>query len=139
MAALGNRRRQFALSVFVTLWVVTLAGCAFALPAPTPPSQEQVRIIAKAPEQYALQVKTWAARDYVVPHEGNVNIDIPSYRRTCGVYLFNAIKVGGDKSPLGSWSLLITRNGKPVRELSLQALRELKTDPAGYHMLKVRD
>jgi hypothetical protein len=84
-----------------------------------------------------VQVNTGAVKQYDVPHDGRVAIDIPSYRPPCGVYLFNAIKVGGDGDPLKTWTVSITRNGKTFRKQSLRVTQKTPTDEAGYHLVKI--
>ena len=78
-------------------------------------------------------------KQYWVPHDGRVKIGIPSYRPGCGVYLFDAIKVGGYTDALKSWSISVSRNGKTVSKLSLRAIQKFPTDEAGYRMVKFRD
>jgi hypothetical protein len=56
---------------------------------------------------------------------------------TCGVYLFNLVKVGGGDDPLRVWNISVVRNGKVVRQLSLRKVRELATDQQGYYLLQV--
>ena len=116
---------------------LTLTGCAYRLPGVAPPSQQLVRIVANAPEQYTVQVNTGAVTEYDVPHDGRIQIGIPSYRPSCGVYLFNAIKVRGYGDPLNRWIVSITRNGKIVRKQSLRVTQKSPTDEAGYHMMRI--
>ena len=118
--------------------VVSLAGCAFRLPPAAPPTQEMIRIVANTPEQYVVQVNAGTVRKYDVPHDGSIKIDIPSYRRSCGVYLFDAIKVGGYGDPLKGWTVSVTRNGKTVHKQSLRATQKSPTDEGGYHAVKIR-
>lgn len=120
--------------------VLTLTSCAFRLYAPVPPSQELVQIVAKAPEEYVVQVDTGNSSHQIeVPLDGRVRIAIPSYRFPCGVYLFNAVKVGGYRDPIKSWSVSISRNGKTIRKLPVRALLKLATNQDGYRILKLRD
>jgi hypothetical protein len=116
--------------------VLMFASCAYRLPAPSPPSQELIRIVANVPEQYAVQVDTGTVNEYYVPHDGRIKVGIPSYRPSCGVYLFDAIKLGGYSDPLNSWSISVNRQGKTVRKLSLRAIQKLKTDEVGYRIVK---
>ena len=130
--------RISAISVFLISTALALSSCAYRLPAFVPPSQELIRITANAPEQYAVQVNTGTMTDYDVQHDGRLKIGVPSYRPSCGVYLFNAIKVGGyGDDPLKTWSLSISRNGKTVRNLSLRDMQKFPTDEAGYHIVKM--
>lgn len=84
-----------------------------------------------------MQVNTETAKQYDVPQDGRIAVDIPSYRPPCGVYLFNTIKVGGDGDPLKTWTVSITRNGKTVRKQSLRATQKSPKDEAGYHLVKI--
>jgi hypothetical protein len=129
--------RKCVLPVSFMAAVLPLAGCAYRLPTITPESEEPIHIVADAPEQYAVEVNTGTVREYAVPHDGRIKIPIPPYRRTCGVYLFNAIKVGGYADPLNDWMVSVTRNGKTIRKQSLQVTQKSPTDEAGYHILKI--
>ena len=117
--------------------VITLGGCAYRLPIVSPASQALIRIVANAPEQYAVQVNTGTVKEYDVPQDGRIKVGIPSYRPSCGVYLFNAIKVKGYGDPLKSWTVSITRNGNTVRKQSLRVTQESPTDEAGYHVVRI--
>jgi hypothetical protein len=111
-------------------------GCAYRLPPFVPPTQERIRIVADAPEQYVVRVNMDTITNYNVPRDGRVAIGVPAYR-TCGVYLFGIVKVRSENEPFPSWSISVTRGGVIVRKVSLRKLTELAMDPSGYHMLKV--
>jgi hypothetical protein len=129
--------RNCAVTVSLIGAVLPLAGCAYRLPPVTPASQELIHIVANAPEQYTVQVNTGTVRDYDVPHDGRIKVGIPSYRPSCGVYLFNAIKVGGYGDSLNSWIVSVTHNGKTVRRQSLRVTQKSPTDEAGYHIVRI--
>lgn len=129
--------RNCAVKVSLISVVLMLAGCAYRLPVGTPPSQQLIRIVANAPEQYAVQVNTGTVNEYHVPLDGRIKIGIPSYRSTCGVYLFNKIKVRGYGDPLKGWIVSVTRNGKTVRKQSLRVTQKPPTDEAGYHIVRI--
>jgi hypothetical protein len=133
------RSRNCAVTISLIGLVLTLASCAYRLPIFAPPSQELIRIVANTPEQYTVQVNTERMDDYDVPHDGRIKVGIPAHRPSCGVYLFNAVKVGGYSDPLKTWGVLISRNGKTVRKLSFRAVQKLATDAAGYHVLRIAD
>jgi len=116
---------------------MTLGGCAYRLPTIAPPSRQLVRIVANAPEQYRVRVNTGTVNEYDVPHDGQIEVAIPSYRPSCGVYLFDAIKVRGYGDPLKSWTFSVMRDGKTVRKQSLRATQKSPTDDAGYHTVKI--
>src|SRR3989442_9647977 len=97
IATMHLRTCAFKLSLIPA--VLTLTGCAYRLPVIAAPSQQLIRIVANAPEQYTVEVNTGAVAKYDVPHDGRLKVPIPSYRPTCGVYLFNAIKVRGYGDP----------------------------------------
>ena len=84
-----------------------------------------------------MQVNTGTVKQYEVPPDGRITIEIPGYRPPCGVYLFNAIKVGGYSDPLKSWIVSVTRNGKTIRKQSLRATQKSPTDDAGYHIMRI--
>src|ERR1700746_2413618 len=129
--------RNCAIKVSLVSAVLMLAGCALRLPTATRPSQQLIRIVATAPEQYTVQVNTGTVKEYDVPHDGRIKVGIPSYRPSCRVYLFNASKVRGDGDPLNGWMVSITRNGKTVRKQSLRVTQKSLTDEAGYHIVRI--
>jgi hypothetical protein len=124
-------------AVLLSFAVLPLTGCAYRLPPPTPASQELIHVVANAPEQYAVEVNTGTVRKYDVPQDGRIKVGIPPYRRSCGVYLFDAIKVGGYADPLNDWIVSIIRNGKTVHKQSLRVTQKSPTDDAGYHIVKI--
>lgn len=140
------------------LSAVTLAffceGCAYRLYAPLPPSTERLRVVANNPEHYRLHIQERAIpedksertphtrvfheTDYAIPSNGLVTITIPAYRPDCGVYLFNWVKVGGGgDSTLKLWELTVLSEMRPVRVLSLNQVRDLPSDTAGYRLISV--
>jgi hypothetical protein len=129
--------RNCAVTVALICAFLPPAGCAYRLPPITPASEGLIHIVANAPEQYAVEVNTGTVRKYDVPHDGRIKIEIPPYRRSCGVYLFDAIKVGGYGDPLDDWIVSITRNGKTVYKKSLRVTQRSPTDEAGYHIVKI--
>ena len=82
-----------------------LSGCAYRLPPPVPPSQDRVRIVATDPQQYVLRVETETTAVIQVPADDRVTIGVPWHRKSCSVYLFNQIKVGGGGDPLRAGAL----------------------------------
>jgi hypothetical protein len=129
--------RNCAVTVSLIGAVLPLAGCAYRLPTISPASQELIHIAANAPEQYAVEVNTGTVREYDVPHDGRIKVGIPSYRPSCGVFLFNAIKVKGYGDPLNDWIVSITLNGKTVHKQSLRVTQKSPTDEAGYHIVRI--
>jgi hypothetical protein len=134
------RLRKSVVTVALVGSVLTLTGCAYRLYGPIPASQELVQIVAKTPDQYTVQVDTGSSnRRYEVPRDGRVKIAVPSYRFPCGVYLFNAVKIGGYSDPLEGWSVSITRDGRTIRRLSVRNVVRLSINQDGYHILKLKE
>jgi hypothetical protein len=102
-----------------------------------PPAQERVRVITASPERYLVHVNVDHAMDYQVPSDGRITLGIPGYRPTCGIYLFNSIKVGGADDPLERWTVTVTSSGRTVRTLSVKQVKKLPTDIDGYRLLKL--
>lgn len=126
--------------VAITLGLATafaLQSCMYAMPAPTPPSQEQVRIETKNPQNYVLELQARSVNDYKIPNDGRVTLQIPSRRSTCRVYLFGVMKVGGGNDPAQAWRIVILENGKTVRTWPLEGLYKLAPDASGYRTLKL--
>ena len=126
------------MTLLVGALAVVTTGCAYRLPAPSLPTQEHIRVIAKMPELYVLSVNTGTVTSYDVPPKGRVIINVPSYRPTCGVYLFTVIKVAGH-DPLKYWDLSVVLKGKTIRKMSLRKVRELAIDQEGYHILRAEE
>jgi hypothetical protein len=112
-------------------------SCAYRLYGSFPPSQERIKIIATAPQEYVLSVDTGEVTEIKVPADGRVLASVPTYRPRCGVYLFNEIKVSGGGAPLKNWHVSATHAGRTVRTLSLRQVRDLPVDEAGYHLQKL--
>ncbi len=112
-------------------------SCAYRLYGSFPPSQERIKIIASAPQEYVLAVDTGEVTEIQVPADGRVLAGVPAYRPRCGVYPFNEIKVGGFGDPLKNWHISATHAGRTVRKLSLRQVRALPVDEAGYRLLKL--
>ncbi len=112
-------------------------GCAYALPPPTPPWQERLRIVANSPEAYVIRLNADRSHDYPVPADGRMVLTIPAYRHGCRVYLFNLVKISDGYDPVRDWTLEIRNSGGAVRQFSFRQLRKLGTDQEGYRILKV--
>jgi hypothetical protein len=81
--------------LLLTFALMPFCGCAYRMPAPTPPSYEQIRIVSRDPQQYRLSVDAGRIDNYDVAQDGRILVAIPSYRTSCRVYLFDLVKVGG--------------------------------------------
>ena len=127
---------RIALVTFLACLISVLSGCAYRLPPFVPPTTELVSIVAPAPEQYVVNANMVEATSLNVPHDGRVRITVPLYR-SCGVYLFNVIKVRQANVLPKEWNITVSRNGETVRIVSLSKLRKLPTNQDGYRILKI--
>jgi len=84
-----------------------------------------------------MQVDAGHRTDYQVSADGRVVIGIPSNRPTCGVYLFDWIKVSGGSDPSGAWMVTVSSGGKALKKVTVKQVRELPRDSEGYHLLNV--
>lgn len=124
---------------FVLAVDLALAGCAYRLPVPVLPSQEHVKVAAASPEAYTLRLRIREPRDYGVPADGRVTLDIPAYRAECSVYLFGKVRIRSGSNPFTAKAIDVIAGGKILRHLSLKEISALPLDPGGYHMLARHD
>jgi len=114
------------------------AGCAYRLPVFRPPFQQQIKVVARNPENYVLRLGIIEPHDYHVPGDGRVTLDIPSYRAACSGYLIDKILVRPGADPFSKKRIDVVVGGKITRQLSLKDISRLPTDSEGYHLLRVR-
>lgn len=119
------------------LFIVSSTGCGYSLPPMHPASQERIRIITTNTDQYNFREDIGTIKQYEVPRDGRVSVDIPEYRRECDIYLFNVVKVRTGDDPLRTWKIALIHNGTVVRELSLLQVQRLAMDQQGYHLLQI--
>ena len=115
-----------------------LVGCAYRLPASMLPSQQRLRIAAPSPEAYILRSRIREARDYRVPSDGRVTLDVPAYRAACSVYLFDILRIHRGTDPFTERTIDVVGGGKRIRQLSLKEISGLPLDSEGYHLLTIR-
>jgi hypothetical protein len=129
--------RHLCMAVIVCVLSLGWDGCAYVLYVPTPPSQERVKIIGKSPDRYVVHLDVGQILDYQVPPDGRVTVAVPAFSPSCGIYLFNLVKVGGGDDPLGTWNVTVSYGGNTLRKLSVKQMRKLPTDVDGYRLLRV--
>jgi hypothetical protein len=117
---------------------LSLAGCAYALQPVVRPSQYRLKIAALAPTSYSIRLRVGEPREYRVPENGRVILDVPAYRPACKIYIFGPIKLGGGASPLTAKTVDVGIGGKVLRQLSLKQIATLPVDVDGYRVLAVR-
>ena len=101
------------------------------------PSQQRLKVAVPSPEAYVLRLRIREPRDYRVPADGRVTLDIPAYRVGCSVYLFDKIRIRG-ANPFTAKTVDVVASGKIIRQLSLKEIYALPADPEGYHLLAVK-
>ena len=113
------------------------AGCAYRLHVPILPSQQNLKVDAASPEAYLLRLRIREPRDYRVPADGRVTLDVPAYRPGCGVYLFDIVRIHRGANPFTAKTVDVVAGGKIIRQLSLKEISALPVDREGYHLLAV--
>jgi hypothetical protein len=116
----------------------TLAGCAYRLPAPMLPSQYRLKVVANSSQAYVLRLRIREPRDYQVPTDGRVTLDVPGYRAGCSVYLFDKLRIQRGSNPFTARTIDVVVTGKITRQLSLKEISAMPVDAEGYHLLTVR-
>lgn len=114
-----------------------LSACAYRLPPMTPPSLPGLQLAAPSPERYVVRLKTGGVKDYAVPPDGSLTLEVPGYGYRCRVYLFNWIRVGGGADPLKAWRVEAMAGGKSVGKLPLDKLLRLPVDESGRHVWRL--
>ena len=125
------------LLLLATTCSILLTGCiSFALLARNTPSQQAIRLLATAPENYSIRVDSGTSSEQAVGRDGRVTVNVPSLPRGCDVYFFN-IKVGGAERPLDQKVIQVVRGVDIVKKLSLNDLTKLPIDSEGYRLLRI--
>ena len=116
-----------------------LVGCVLRMPPAVMASQQGIRVVSRSPESYVLRLQIYGPpRDYHVPGDGRVTLDIPGYRAACREYLFGKVRVKHGADPFTEKTVQIMEGGKTAGRLSLKDISRLPADPEGYHLLRVR-
>jgi len=102
------------------------------------PSQQRLKVAAASPEAYILRLRIREPRDYRVPADGRVTLDVPAYRAGCSVYLFDKLRIQRGANPFTARTIDVVAGGKILRQLSLKEISALPVDPEGYHLLAVK-
>lgn len=111
-----------------------LCGCVYALRPSNQPSQERIRVQTATTQRYSIRVADRI--DYPIPPNGRVIVDIPQLERGCATYLFGVAKVS-DSSPEEVAVIVLKKDGRTIRKLSLNDLKKLPIDSQGYRLVKV--
>jgi hypothetical protein len=111
-------------------------GCAYRLPPVNPPGHYRLRLVASSPENYVISVQTLDVREYQVPADGRMTLDVPASRPGCSVYLFDRIRLREGDDPFARKTVHLASAGGYSRDLSFNELFKLPQDGEGYHLLK---
>ena len=131
---LYRRNRLILVAVFFVC-CFCLSGCKHVLHPYNQPSQEKVCIRSEARQQYTIEVADKSV--YQVPLNGRVVVEVPRLQRGCATYLFGILKVS-DSSSYDAVAIRLKKDGRSVRELSLNDLLKLPVDEAGYRVITVK-
>lgn len=126
--------RNIAFTVSSLALCATLTGCVHADGPYSRPLQQKLRLQSEAPQTYAVQVADGVA--VPVSADGRVVVEIPRLQRCRTAYLFGIVKVRED-FPEDAVALVVKKEGRIVKKLSLNELKALPTDDEGYKLLKV--
>jgi len=138
---MGTRRRHrssFRISHLLCLaTLLASSGCVYRLQPVQFQSQQRLRIVTASPGTFTIHTGFLHPKDYRVPSDGKVTLDVPAYRRSCGPYLLG-IEVGRSKDTFTSKTIEISGVGRRVQKFSLKELERLPADSEGYRMLEIR-
>ena len=116
-----------------------MGGCAYRLPPVMLPSEYRVKVVATAPERYALRLRLTEARQYSVPADARVALAVPAYRAACSVYLFDKLRIRRGADLLRENRVDLIAGGNVVRQLSLKEIAALPVDADRYHLLTIAE
>ena len=125
-----------ASTVLLAIAIASSGGCVLALPGYNEPFEERLAIIAPHPGSYEIALDGSEVPPTRVPSDGKTVLHFPVLPRHCSTF-FLGIKVK-DRSVAHRKLILLLRDGRVVRKLSVDKLRSLPVDPAGYHQLRLR-
>lgn len=116
--------------------VSALVGCALALPAYNQPFEERVIVISPSPQGVRVWIDGSRQESIQVPADGRTVLRFPVLPRECSTYLFGLrIK---DRSVEARKLVEFVRDGRVIKKVSVNDLRALSVDSAGYHELELR-
>ena len=131
---LGGTKR-LCLAVTLLTGCVVVGGCALGLPAYNKPFQERVRVVSASPEVFSIRVEGADQEPSAVPKDGLTVVCIPVLPRECSTYLLG-IKIK-DRSVEARPIIQFIRGGRVIKVLSVNALREMPSDSAGYREVRL--
>ena len=111
-------------------------GCTLVLPGYNAPFSEKMVILAKDPAAVAVQVEGSGLGLMPVAEDGRLVIEFPVLPRECSTYVVG-MRVK-DHSVEARKIILLVRDGRVVRKLSVNQLRRLAKDDQEFYMVSVR-
>ena len=121
--------------IICALLCVTVVGCVHAVQPFNAPSQQKMQVQSSSPQEYLITVA--GHRDYAIPADGRVILDIPRLERGCTTYLFDKIKIT-DSSPYDVPAVVLKRAGKTVQRFPLNELAKAPGGPGELPCDEVR-
>lgn len=116
--------------------LLTLAGCALALPGYNEPFDEKLAVLSSSPQVVEIRIAGSQQESTRVPTDGRVVLHFPVLPRECSTYLLG-VRVK-DRSVEARKIVEFVRDGRVIRRMSVRDLRRLPVDQAGYHGLKLK-
>ncbi len=137
---LAQKRSNFSRHFVALALSSMLAGCAYRRSMPVLPSQQKLKVIAKAPQTYVFRLQlSGDLREFKTEPDGQVTLDVPRYGGGCSVYLFDKVKMPGSADSFRRKSIDVLVGGKVARRLSLKDISLLPTGSDGIHVLIIRE
>ena len=133
----GLKLQMRSLVVVTCGMALILESCVYRLLPVTPPSQQRLRIASASPERFAVRLQIGDSREYNVPADGKITLDVPAYRAPCRVFLFGLVKTSGGAQPFTAKTVTVIDGAKVTRRLSLKDVSALPVDANGYAILTV--
>ena len=131
---LGGTKEQH-LAVALLIGCLAVGGCSLGLPPYNEPFQERIHVIAASPEAISIRIDGGDQGPSAVPKDGRTVVSVPVLPRECSTYLLGLrIK---DRSVEARPIIQFVRDGRVIRVLSVNALREMPSDPAGYREVRL--
>jgi hypothetical protein len=105
------------------------------LPAYNEPFDEKVKLISPSAGSFQIRVDGSELPSLQVSGDGRATVHIPVLPRECSTY-FLWVKIT-DRSVEARKILEFVRDGQVVKKISINHLRSLPADSAGFHELRL--
>ncbi len=116
--------------------LVFISGCMYALQPGNSPYNVKLRLDTCQPEYYKLLVASGEFEVYDIDVDGRVDFTIPPLGKGCKVLIFGIIPVA-DHGPFVQKATYIFRGPQIIKNISINDIKMLPVDEAGYRILKI--